>query len=302
MAKDKAFGVSDYEIFSIASSAAAKLRTTISQSENDFKQVQKKLGSDTIFMGPIANSCKDEFSRLSGLNSAIREKFNGISKALNMSSEQYKKLDADGKKEYLSAGDFAISSFVSGNTQATSIYDLGNRANNGDKAAQKEWLDKMSKLVEPYCKKYGFAESVLLAQIIQESGWVKSGSWLNDNNNVLNVNGKMFGSNDYVVAKDGTRNDNAPIPKWASNPKFASGSVSGGEYFESPRVDSMRVYDSVEDCVEDYLGLMVGYRPYLSGADVDSTIDGISHYAEDAAYSRNLHSIVDSYGLTKYDS
>ena len=191
---------------------------------------------------------------------------------------------------------------TSGNTQASDLYELGNRANNGDAAAQKEWIEKMSAIIDPYCKKYGFPKSVLLAQIIQESGWTKSGSWLNDNNNILNVNSEMFGSGDYVLAKDGTRNDNADIPRWALNPKHASGSVSGGAYFESPRVDSMRAYDCIEDCVEDYLALMVGYRPFLKGSNVDQCIDGVKGYAEDANYANNLHSAINKYDLTQYES
>lgn len=189
-----------------------------------------------------------------------------------------------------------------GNTQAKDLYDLGNRANNGDTEAQKEWIEKISAIIDPYCKKYGFPKSVLIAQIIQESGWIKSGSWLNDNNNILNVNSEMFGSGDYVLAKDGTRNDDASIPRWAANPKHASGSVSGGAYFESPRVDSMRAYDCIEDCVEDYLALMVGYRPYLNGSNVDKCIDGIKGYAEDASYASNLHSAINKYNLTQYDT
>lgn len=105
MGKSKAFGVSDYNNFSVVSSDVAKLNTAISQSWKDINQFQKKLGSDAIFMGPVADSCKDEFSKLDGLNSTIQQKFNDICKVLNMSLEHYQAVDMEGKQQYLDAGE-----------------------------------------------------------------------------------------------------------------------------------------------------------------------------------------------------
>lgn len=283
--------VGDYGIFSDAIMTVDTLKSEIDAHNTIITESGTKLNNESVFMGPICDSCVEGFSKVGTRISANTEQLG-----------KFHTFFVDASANYQS-GDKTASSLIigSGNTQASDLMALGDRANNGDKEAQKEWLDKMAAIVKPYCDKYGFPDSVVLAQLIQESGWSKSGSWLNDNNNVLNVNSEMFGSGDYKVAKDGTVNENASIPRWASNPKHASGSVSGGAYFESPRVDSMRAYDCVEDCVEDYLALMVGYRPYLNGSDVATAIDGVQHYAEDASYADNLRYAIDSYNLTQYD-
>ncbi len=296
----EAHGFSSFGDFSNAIENVSTANNAIDTAESDIKACQSQLSSGSIFMGPIADSCKDEFGKISAKISSMKGAFNDTASFLSSASDEYKTSVNQAVKEFKSAGSTTTST-KSGNTQASDLHDLGDRANNGDKTAQKEFLDKMSSVVDPYCKKYGFPKSVMLAQIIQESGWDKSGSWLNDNNNILNVNSEMFGSRDYVVAKDGTRNDSVSIPKWASNPKHATGSVSGGAYFEAPRVDSMRAYDCIEDCVEDYLGLMVGYRPELKGSSVDGAIEGVKHYAEDAKYADNLHNAINRYNLTQYD-
>lgn len=291
-------GVSDYGIFSSAVSTANSAVTSINTSQTEIENCKSILNNDAVFMGPICDSCMEGFQNVGTKIKESIENFEKVKTFLTETADSYKRGDTAASNAVLNIA----GSVSGGSTQASSLYELGNRANNGDKAAQQEWLNKMSSIVKPYCQKYGFPTSVLLAQIIQESGWTKSTSWLNDNNNVLNVNSEMFGSGDYIRSKDGIVNNNASIPRWASNPKHASGSVSGGAYFEAPRDDeSMRVYDSIEDCAEDYLALMVGYRPYLNGADVDTAIDGVKGYAEDANYANNLHYAVDHYNLTQYD-
>ena len=305
------YSVSDYGIFNDAISTTKSFNDKLNTIQSQANDCKTKLNNESVFMGPICDSCVKGFGTVDLAITSLVSNFGVISGYLADTGTAYVNGDTEAMTKVLSidssgkvAAGINSSAIITsnGSTQATSLSDLGNKANNGDKAAQKEWLDKMSTLIDPYCKKYGFPKSVLLSQIIQESGWTKSGSWLNQNNNILNVNSEMFGTkNDYVQAKDGTRNENASIPKWASNPKHASGPVSGGAYFESPRNDSMRAYDSVEDCVEDYLALMVGYRPYLNGSDVNTCIDGVKGYAEDANYASNLHHAIDKYNLTQYD-
>ena len=287
---DTAIDVSDYGIFNDAVSTVDTLKSDFETHNTSLKEDCTKLKSEDTFMGPICDECVKGFSNI---DSKIVSEIDAFGKTHT--------LLVDAAASYDGTDQSVASLILGGSTQATSMMELGDRANNGDSAAQKEWLDNMAALVKPYCEKYGFPESVLLAQIIQESGWTKSSSWLNQNNNILNVNSEMWGSNDYKVSKDGVVNENADIPKWASNPKHASGPVSGGAYFESPREDSMRAYDSVEDCVEDYLALMVGYRPDLNGSDVDGAIAGIKHYAEDANYENALRGAIERYNLTQYD-
>lgn len=288
---DTAIDVSDYGIFNDAVATVDSLKEEFDTHNTSLKDDCTKLKDESIFMGPICDECVKGFS---SVESKLTAEVNAFGKSHTFLIDTAASYDGTDKS--------VTSLILGGSTQATSMMELGDKANNGDAAAQKEWLDNMAALVKPYCEKYGFPESVLLAQIIQESGWTKSSSWLNQNNNILNVNSEMWGSNDYTTSKDGVVNENASIPKWAQNPKHASGPVSGGEFFESPRVDSMRAYDSVEDCVEDYLALMVGYRPELNGSDVDGAIAGIKHYAEDANYENALRGAIERYNLTQYDA
>ena len=295
------YQVSDYGIFQNAVQDVKTINTNIDSSNTSIAECKEKLSDQTIFMGPVADECTNSFQNIAAKFVTLTDQMNQIENYLIETAKNYQAGDTTASSLVSSVGS-PSSVTTTGSTQASALYAIGEKAYNGDAAAQQEWINQMKEIADPICKQYGFPTSVLLAQIIQESGWTKSSSWLNQKNNVLNVNYEMFGSGDYKKAKDGTVNENAHIPNWASYRTYESGTVSAGADGSGRRVDPMRTYNSMEDCIEDYLGLMVGYRPYLNGADANTAIDGIKGYAEGVSYASSLHKIVDKYNLTQYDT
>ena len=248
--------------------------------------------------------CKEYMSELISLEERLVEEIGNVDTFAGTFEDIFSKktlptIQTGGDKE---ANILTEENRIFGNTQLEDLLSIASSARNGDSASREELLNRLSIIADPYCKKYGFAKSVLLAQIIQESGPLKD-NWLTRKNNILSVNYEMFGSNnDYKMAKTGERNESAAIPNWASYRTWASGTVSGGANFEAPRNDAMRAYNCIEDCIEDYIALMVGYRPYINGANYNDTIEAVKGYAEDANYASSLRNIIAQYNLTRFDA
>ena len=104
MNENKAFGVSSYDIFDEASSNINFLNNKVSTAGEDLQEVQTKLSSESIFMGPIADSCKEELSKIIGEYPNIQQKLNNMISALNTTSSSYQALDKLSKKNYSAAG------------------------------------------------------------------------------------------------------------------------------------------------------------------------------------------------------
>ena len=149
--------------------------------------------------------------------------------------------------------------FFSGNTQAKDFYALGDKAYNAylaDDPAILEWIEKVGKIVQN-TNTYGIKKSLILAQIINESGWMSShASSLSDYNNVLGVNtdmGKITPDmQDSAWSKKRTSGYN-DVTQWGSD-----GSIIGTH-------EEMRHYDSIEECIEDYANIVSLCHPDLKG-------------------------------------
>ena len=303
------YTVSDYGIFNDAITTTNKLKTNIDTAQTTSNDVKSVIDNDAVFMGPCADSCVEAVNTLNGSMTVMTENFTTINNYLTEVATGYKNgdtaamnkvLNLDSTSKKLSVGTHSVSS---GNTQATSFNELGDRAYNGDKAAQQEWIEKVAAIVDSsQFDKYGMKNSLIIAQIINESGWMHTpktknpdGSTLTGNNNVLGINTDMGISADKQNSawSQKRKSTQSNVTQWNSSGTQVIGTS-----------EAMRTYDSVEECVEDYADILYTYHPECKGSnnleDYRSFLEGYTPNPNGSTTDKYRH-IIDMYDLEKYD-
>ena len=182
----------------------------------------------------------------------------------------------------------------SSSTQASSLVEIGQRAYNGDESAQQQIIEALGTATQEEWTQYGMLPSVVIAQVIQESGWLSFSGAANggiqpEDNNILGMNEELL-NDQWESPWTGTaamRN----VPQWDGTKD-----VYGEE--------SMRTYEDIEACLSDYAAFKTGIHPEIRNeTDVDTVIDiGLEGYATDPTYEESIGNIIDKYDLTRYDT
>ena len=183
-----------------------------------------------------------------------------------------------------------------GNTQASSFYELGDRAYNGDQAAIAEWIEKVGKIVQD-TNTYGMKKSLIIAQIINESGWISThASKLSDYNNILGINTDM-----------GRITPDMQDSTWSK--RRTSGETTVTQWNESgtaviPSNEDMRYYSSIEECIEDYANVLYLYHPECKG---NNNLEAYRSFLEsytpnpNASTTDKYAGIISKYNLERFD-
>ena len=182
---------------------------------------------------------------------------------------------------------------TSGDTQAVDLFALGDAAYNGNTAAQQEMIQIIADMVHSANENYGVKESLIIAQVINESGWIHTPKGYTGDGTKLSENNNILGINDYpeLTSEESnwyTYQTSAPflVPQWDEN---------GAIYY---RYEIMKTYLSAEDCIEDYIAAMVKRCPELRG---NQDLEAYAGYLQ--GYTPNPHKrMVDYYGgiIAKY--
>lgn len=179
-------------------------------------------------------------------------------------------------------------------TQAASLVETGRKAYEGDAAAQQSIIDTLAQAAGKEWLNYGFCRSVLVAQVIEESGWCSfsgaaRGGILPEDNNILGMNAELNNSTWTSPWTGGTASRLVPQ------------SVNGLTVYN---YESMRTYEDIESCLEDYAAFKIGVHPDLRGVtDIDRVIsEGLKGYATNPNYQSTIKSIISKYNLTALDS
>ncbi len=176
--------------------------------------------------------------------------------------------------------------------QAADLQAVGLKAFQGDADAQEQIINALAAASEREYESYGFARSVIIAQAINETGWLSfpgnGAGILASDNNVLGMNAELNNS-EWTSPWNG-RSATRMVPQ------YRNGGIDYG-------FESMRLYDCVEDCMEDYAAFKISLNPQLAGEnDVDKVIGiGLKGYASDPAYQSNIKNLIDKYNLTRFD-
>ena len=176
-------------------------------------------------------------------------------------------------------------------TQATELVEIGSSAYNGDTTNQKKIILKLSEVAQVAYQNYGFPISILIAQVIQETGWV---SFIGSNmkpewNNVLGMNKELL-------------NDQWQSP-WDGNfvevsvPQYVDGEIVYG-------VETMRVYPDMESCLNDYSAFKIGiHGPIPDNMSIDEIIDVyLKGYATDPEYFNSIRRLIEKFDLNSYNN
>ncbi len=186
-----------------------------------------------------------------------------------------------------------------GNTQAREFYELGDRAYNEwqeytENSARGEWIRKVGAIVKN-TNTYGMKKSLIIAQIINESGWMSThASKLSDFNNVLGINTDMGRIKPSMQSSTWSKKQTSGynnVTQWSSD-----GSHIVGTY------ESMRHYDSIEECIEDYANVMSLYHPECVGSNnhYRSFLEGYTPNPN-ASTTDKYKNIIAKYNLERFD-
>ena len=228
----------------------------INNVEEALAKLEKDPSSKNIQEAELAiNQVSDSSQR-----KTYEEKFEKMRAEINrkaLEEREAKEKELKEKKAVKNSG--SVSS--NGNTQAKDFNELGNKAYDGDKSAQSEWIEKIAKIVQnAQHSKYGIKNSLIIAQIINESGWIHTPKKTNqDGSTLTNTCNNVIGIN-YDMGKKISSQTSA----WSKNPqKCANSSVTQRDSNNNVygTIEDMRKYNSLEECIEDYADLVYLYHP-----------------------------------------
>jgi len=187
-----------------------------------------------------------------------------------------------------------ITDSASTSTQALTLTETGKKATDGDTEAQKAIISAIAKAAEKEWTSYGFLRSVLIAQVIQESGWLSFQGASNGgiqplDNNVIGMNADLLNGTWTSPWKVTYAMRNVPQ------------SVNGYDVYG---FEAMRTYADIESCLCDYAAFKICLHPGLKMCtNVDTVIDeGLKGYATDPTYQATIKSMIQKYNLTQYDT
>ena len=189
-------------------------------------------------------------------------------------------------------------------TQASDLISTARAAYNGDTAAQNEIIERLGSAAQMAWNTYGFLPSVLVAQCIQESGWL---SFADESK----TDGQ--GHTGLTPASNNCLGMNKDLAGWV-------GDVWGGKYgyywvpqehngVTSYGIETMREYADIEHCLADFAGFRTSQHPCIIGnTDYNSVIDnglcggdGGTAYATGSQYGPHLKARIQQYNLTRFD-
>lgn len=176
-------------------------------------------------------------------------------------------------------------------TQLSELRKTGNRAFEGDEEAQEQIISFLGGACAYEWQVYGFLPSVLIAQVIYETGWCSDeGSVLKaSDNNILGMNLSLINwkwkspwSGRYA---------------WRRVPQFDS---NNDVYYTR---ETMRRYADVEECIEDYAAFKTGLHPEISGSCYVEWVirTGLRGYSTDQTYFDKIRTLIRQYNLTRFD-
>lgn len=179
-------------------------------------------------------------------------------------------------------------------TQASQLVQIGKKAAEGDTSAQMQIIESLATAATRAYEQYGLLRSVMIAQAIQESGWL---SFSNQNN------GGMQPSDNNILNMAEDIKSDAWLSPWTGIAALRSMPVSDGMKTVYEDV-SVRTYEDMEACLADEASYLVGRNLALKGEkNVDTVIEtALADYADDPGYQQAIKDIIKKYSLTRYDS
>ena len=95
------YTISDYQIFGQAIDTEKVFNTKLEDCQTNITECKEKLGSDSIFMGPIAENCEESSDKCISRVSQSQENYTTIATYLQSTSDKYKAGDKEAENNLL---------------------------------------------------------------------------------------------------------------------------------------------------------------------------------------------------------
>ena len=263
----------DYGNFDSAVSTVTNLNTRISEVSTAIDSYQSSLSED-IFMGPIADSCKEGFTTLRNKFLNVTENFKTIGSYIEQCKSNYQNADSDAKALFLAIkedGKLAITEGLSG----------GVYVNPNAEQYQVDFINRILPAAMKIYNEYGILPSLTIAQACKESSFGR-----------YTVGNNYFG----IKATKGWTGKTA-------NARTGEQTPAGKTYHINA---DFRAYDSLEESVEDYGKVLP--QDFYSAARNAKDYKEAAHevrkagYATGVSYDNSLiNDYMEPYNLYQWD-
>jgi len=270
------YSVSDYGIFKDAVSSVKRISDLLETNKSDLEKDKSDLNSESVFMGPICDSCVEGFGKIDTRLNATYNNFTKISNYIVDTAKEYKDGDTSAVDKVLSIDD-------AGKIQVTKVELVtayANPANLSEDGYQYKFIQEILDGALKSYKEDGVLPSLTLAQAILETGWGKH----RIGNNIFGIKAGSSWTGKVQNVKTAEQN-------------------SDGSYTNIR--DNFRDYDSVSDSIVDHGKLLTNerYRPVIAAKNYKEACQAVKNcgYATSHSYAQNLINLVEQYGLNQWD-
>ena len=186
---DTKISITDLGLFQSAYNTTKTMQENIKTCQEDINKSKTTLSDESVFMGPIADSCKDALTNIDGFLNTLVENYNAIASYLIESGENYKAGENAAAIKMMSLNENG--GVVFGNSATTTITSDNNVPKITVSDVQKcqsvqEYLDLVMPIYSYYCEKYGIKyPGVLALQPVHEHSaptGIQAQSAVEDNN------------------------------------------------------------------------------------------------------------------------
>ena len=262
--------VDDYASFDSAVATVNTVGQAIEAADTKIKSAGNTLSSETVFMGPISDSCQEGFQVLNKRNAQLIENMNAVSSYLSKAKTNYQGADANAKELYLSIKDGKLVE-----TEAAPYVDTTHPQ------YQVDFINKVLPGALLSYQKYGVLPSITLAQAAKETGFGKA----TVGNNIFGIKAGSGWTGKTINAETGEQR------------------ADGSRY----RINAdFRDYDSVEDSIEDHAKVLSQdrYKAVIEAKDYKEAAHAVKDggYATSITYADSLiNDYIEPYHLDQWD-
>lgn len=289
---------SDFGIFEDSIGTTESLQVHVDSIKSKISNLKSVLSSESIFMGPIAENCREALDEADINMETISDNLSKICDYLVSVSSNYNSGDNSAKSTILelnysnfkgraatvaAAAASNIASSTSSSSKSSGIVPVSTSAYNNVGGLSGSHLDFINSIkdgaVASY-NEYGVLPSVTMAQAILESGWGNSSI----GNNIFGIKAgsNWSGKTQSVVTNEQDANGNT----YQVNATF-------------------RDYDSVADSIKDHGKLFTQdfYKPVIDATNYADACRAVKNcgYASAVNYANDLINIIETYGLDQWD-
>ena len=276
--------INDLGLFQSAYNTTTTMQNNIKTCQEDINKSKTTLSDESVFMGPIADSCKDALNNIDGFLNTLVDNYGAIASYLVESGENYKAGSEAAAKTMTSVLSIGSDGKITvGSTTSAGGGKINNTEYLNPKGITGSHLDFINSIkdgaIAAY-EKYGVLPSLTLAQAIEESGWGDSA-----------IGNNIFG----IKTGDGWTGKTQNV--------LTSEQNTDGSY-EQITAD-FRDYDSVSDSIVDHAEVLSQdrYKDVIASTNYVDACHAVkaAGYATSLDYDQKLIDIIEYNGLDQWD-